>query len=261
LPNLKAVFHAAGTVRYFAQPLMQRGIQVFSAWQANAIPVAEFTAAQIVLSGKGYFRNTAEYRLGMDEGVPFRGPGNFGETVALLGAGQIGRKVVELLRSFQLEVIVFDPFLSEEAARELGVEKVSLGDAFRRGLVVSNHLANVPATVRMIKRGHFESMRSNATFINTGRGATVDQEAVAHVFRERPDLTALLDVLAWGDEDRASRELLFELPNVRLSSHIAGSQGNEVVRMADYMIEEFQRWEQGLPLRFLITAGLLERMA
>jgi phosphoglycerate dehydrogenase-like enzyme len=64
--------------------------------------------------------------------------------VALLGAGQIGRKVIELLRPFHLRVVVFDPFLSEEDAAVLSVERVSLAEAFKQGYVVSNHLANLP---------------------------------------------------------------------------------------------------------------------
>jgi phosphoglycerate dehydrogenase-like enzyme len=261
LPRLRAVFYAAGTVRPFAQPFVERGISVCSAWHANAIPVAEFTVAQILLSNKGYFRNVRENRVELDERIPFRGPGNFELTVGLLGAGQIGRKVIELLQPFSLRVVVFDPFLAEEAAGQLGVEKVSLEEAFQRGFVVSNHLANLAATKELIKGVHFRSMRRNATFINTGRGATVAQNEMAEVLQARPDLTALLDVISHEGCDRVSAEALFSLPNVSISSHIAGSQGCEVVRLADYMIEEFNAWQSGLPLRYAVTAPMMASLA
>ena len=97
LPNLRAVFYAAGSVQSFARPLLERGIIVVSAWQANAVPVSEFTLAQILLATKGYFRNTREFH-GTKTRTAFRGPGSYGEEVALLGAGAIGRRVIALLK-------------------------------------------------------------------------------------------------------------------------------------------------------------------
>ncbi|XHR31101.1 MAG: NAD(P)-dependent oxidoreductase [Chthoniobacteraceae bacterium] len=259
MPKLRAVFFSGGTVRSFVGTALDRGITVCSAWKANAIPVAEFTLAQILLANKGYFRNVEELLIGNPEN-PFTGLGNFGATVALLGAGQIGRKVIDLLRPFHLCVLVFDPFLSEAAAGELGVEKVSLEEAFQRGNVVSNHLANLPATVRMIQGHHLQSMPANATFINTGRGLTVAEDEMVEALKVRQDLTALLDVVA-NEMERNSSAPLVALPNVRVSHHIAGSLGDEVVRMADYMIEEFQRWENGEPLRYAVTKEMLRTMA
>lgn len=141
LPKLRAVFFAAGSVQGFARPYLERGITVVSAWAANAIPVAEYTLAQILLANKGYFRNTREARLQIEEANAFVGAGNFETTVALLGAGQIGRKVIELLRGFALSVVVFDPFLTEAEAARAGVVKVSLEEAFRLGNVTSNYCA------------------------------------------------------------------------------------------------------------------------
>ncbi len=261
MPRLQAVFYAAGSVRNFARPLLERGIVVASSWAANAIPVAEFTLAQILLSMKRYFRNAllASSPAGRSmEGEP-RIPGIFDETVALLGAGMIGRKVIELLKPFELEVVVHDPFLSEEKAAELGVSKVSLKAAFKTAFVVSNHIANLPETRGMIKPEHFESMRPGATFINTGRGATVDEPAMTDVLARRTDLTALLDVTHPEPPEPGSP--LYSLDNVQLSSHIAGSIGNEVMRMADYAIQSFMDWRDGKPLQYGVTLEMLEWMA
>lgn len=259
LPSLKALFYAAGSVRSFARPFLDRGIDIVSAWQANAIPVAEFTLAQILLATKGYFRNARDYRSPIKADTSFRGPGNFGETIALLGAGAIGQKVIELLHPFSLRVVVFDPFLSEGKARDLGVEKVSLEAAFERGCVVSNHLANLPDTEGILRGDLFRRMRPDATFINTGRGITVDEAAMTEVLRSRSDITALLDV-TWP-EPPTEESLLYQLPNVHLSSHIAGSQGDEVIRAADCCIEEFTMWERGEGLRYQVSAQMFDRMA
>jgi phosphoglycerate dehydrogenase-like enzyme len=260
-PKVQAVFYAAGSVRAFAPPLLARGITLVSAWGANAVPVAEFTLAQILLSCKGYFRNSRECRVPecRRTGQVYSGPGVFGEAVALLGAGMIGRKVIELLKPFTLQILVFDPFLSPAQAGELGVEQVSLDEAFARGFVVSNHLANLPETRGMLTGAHFAAMRPHATFINTGRGATVDERALTRVLTERPDLTALLDVT--DPEPPPADSPLYRLPNVQLSSHIAGSLGDEVVRMADYCLEEFLAWQDGRPLRYAVSEAMLATMA
>jgi len=259
LQSLQAVFYAAGSVQAFARPLLERQVVLSSAWRANARPVAEFTLAQILLATKATFQMQRQARPGPDRRSGIRPRGNFGATVALLGAGAIGRQVIELLRPFTLRVVVFDPFLSEPDAAALGVEKVSLEEAFAQGLVVSNHLANLPATVGMLRGEHFALMAENATFINTGRGATVDEPAMIEVLRDRPDLTVLLDVTF--PEPPVKDSPLYTLPNVFLTPHIAGSLGDEVVRMADYAIAEFDRWQQGEPLEHRVDLAMLATMA
>ncbi len=191
--------------------------------------------------------------------MAFRGDGNFDTTVALLGAGMIGKKVIELMKPFRLRAIVFDPFLPQADSDKLVVEKVSLADAFYRGMVVSNHLANVPATRRLLRREHFNAMPENAVFINTGRGATVVETDLADVLRNRPDLTALLDVT--DPEPPNVESPFYDLPNLLLSSHIAGSIGREVTRMADTAIEEFLKWRDEKPLRYAVTREMLDTMA
>jgi len=259
LPSLKMVFYGAGTVQAFARPFLQRGIGVVSAWAANAVPVAEFCLAQILLSTKGFWRNTRELTGPDMWRGGFRGPGNFGETVSLIGLGMISHKLIELLQPIELNVLVVSSHLTKEEAQELGVRKVTMEEAFRQGLVVSNHLANLPHTLGVLHGELFASMRPNATFINTGRGAQVVEEDLIRVLKERPDLTALLDVT--HPEPPVEGSELYTLPNVHLSSHIAGSIGNEVVRMADYVIEEFEAWLAGRPLRYAVTLEMLERMA
>ena len=260
MPNLKTVFYAAGSVRHFAVPLLSRDILVVSAWAANAVPVAQWTVAQILLASKGFFRNTREFRAPQHKATAFSGRGNLDATVSLLGAGQIGRRMVELLRPFETRVLVFDPFLQRENAALLGVEKIeSLAEAFERGRVVYNHLANVPATVGMLREQHFKAMPLDATFINTGRGATVREEELLATLQSRPDLTALLDVT--NPEPPRADSPLWTMPNVCLTSHIAGSIGDEVWRMADFVLEEFDLWRAGLPLRYSVTPAILETMA
>ena len=261
LPDLKAFFYAAGSVRAFAKPFLDKGVVVVSAWAANAVPVSQFALAQILLSLKGYFRNVRETGLPANRGrlIETDAPGAMGETVALLGCGMVGKAVAGLLRPFRLDVLAYDPFLSDGDAAVLGVRTATLEECFAKAYVVSNHLPDLPATRGLLGRDLFAAMRPGSAFINTGRGATVDEAGLAAVLAARPDLTALLDVT--DPEPAPADSPWHALPNARLSSHIAGSNGNEVVRMADYCLEEFRAWRAGRPLRYQVTKKMLDRMA
>lgn len=247
MPKLKAVFYAAGATDYFARPLLKRGIRVFSAWLANAVPVAEFTVAQILLSMKNYFNHTAALKCKENWQRDKIGPGAYGETVALIGAGAISTKVQELLKGYNLNVIVI-PSRKERRT-------ISLEEAFRTAYVVSNHLPNREDNQKVLTKEMFASMRQGATFINTGRGAQVDEEGMCEVLKDRPDLTALLDVTC--PEPPENDSPLYKLPNVHLSAHIAGSWNDEFHRMADYMIEEYNRYVAGEEALYEITEKVL----
>lgn len=262
LPNLRAVFYAAGSVQAFARPFLRRGVRIFSAFAANAVPVAEFTAAQIVLANKGYFQAARLYSAGkLDEARKYAGaaPGNYREAVGVVGAGTIGRLVIEKLRGMGLPVRVFDPFLSDGGAEKLGVKKCGLPTLFSECRVVTNHLANNAQTRGMLDYGLFSKMKTNGTFINTGRGAQVVEKDLARALREEPERTALLDVT---DPEPVPKGSPFTgMPNVFLTPHIAGSMNGEVARMGRYMAEEYGRVESGKAPKYEVTAERLATMA
>lgn len=247
MPSLKAVFYAAGATDGFARPLLARGITLMSAWQANAIPVAEFAAAQIVLALKGFFWNSRELKCKAKWSRENTGPGVFEESVALIGAGAIALKTKELLKNHNVDVFIV-PSRKEKRT-------VSLEEAFRTAFVVSNHLPNRHDNIGVINGEHFRSMRLGAAFVNTGRGAQVNETEMIEALKERPDLTVLLDVTHPEPPEDGSE--LYKLPNVHLSAHIAGSMNKEVIRMADYAIEEFERWRSGEPLLYQISEDML----
>ena len=259
LPSLQAVFYGAGTVQAFARPFLNCGVKVFSAWAANAVPVAEYTVAQIVLANKGFFKTMRYTDRMAANGLTKMHPGNYDVAVGIIGAGMIGKLVIQMLKAYRLEVLVFDPFLPDMKARELGVEKVCLETLFTRCQVVSNHLANNAQTKGMLTGALFEKMRPYATFINTGRGTQVLEEDLIRVLRQRPDLMAILDVT--DPEPPVAGSPLYELPNCILTPHIAGSLGNEVRRMGRYMEEEYDCYLQGKPCRYEVTLEMLETMA
>jgi len=259
-PSLRAVFYSGGSVKGFARPLLERGIQVVGGRSANGIAVAQFCLGQIILACKGYFRNTRECRqAGTRRAGCFAGPGMYGEKVALLGLGAVARELVPLVRRCDLKVLAVDPYLKPAEAADLGVEPVTMEQAFAQAYIVSNHLPNLPELAGVLDRRFFASMRPNATFINTGRGAQVNEADLIAVARERPDLTMLLDVTE-PEPPRPDSPLL-ELPNVQLSSHIAGAINDEVLRQGDFVIGEFERYSTGLPMQHADTLEMLDRLA
>jgi len=244
-PNLKAIFYAAGTVKYFAEPFLKKGIRVFSAACANSVPVAEFATSLIVLANKGFFQAQRTYkwpiwRRGFFKARDYaeRKYGNYGAKVGLLGCGAIGSKVAKLLQSYSLDVSVYDPYLSDEIAVSLGVKKVSIEDVFTNSDVISNHLPDIPETRGLIGYKLFSSMKSTATFINTGRGAQVDEKALNKVLRHNKNMCALLDVSS--HEPLFPWSPLYWRKNVFLSPHIAGSLSNEKNRMVQYIVQAYR---------------------
>lgn len=263
LPNVSAVFYAAGSVQYFARPFIENGIAVFSAWAANGIPVAEYTFAEIILATKGFYQRLHRQSDGAawdnrSVGVDF--PGNYDIKIGIIGAGMIGKMVIERLHTLDnAEILVFDPFLSDENAEKLGVKKVELHTLFEESDVISNHLANNPQTVGMLNADCFDRMKKNATFINTGRGAQVVEDDLIRALIEVPTRAAVLDV-TYPEPPKADSPL-YTVKNVFLTPHIAGSLGNEVHRMAEFMYEEYSAFDKNLPTRYGVTLKMLETMA
>ncbi len=260
MPRLRALFYAASSVQRFARPLLARGVEIYSGYRANGRCVAEMTLGQILLAAKGWFQNARDARLGKEPWhEAFRGPGLFDLPVAILGAGAAGRAVIDLLRPFRCSLLVFDPFLTEADAAALGVTRVSLADAFARGRVVSNHLADKPETRGLLDGPRFADLPEKATFMNTGRPGTVNHEDLAEVFAARPDLTALLDVVETVAPETRAR--LDALPNVWITTHIAGTIGRERLALGDEAIRQFEIWQGGGVPEGRVTEAMLATMA
>jgi len=260
-PNLRAVFYGSGSIRKFTtKAFWDRNIVISSAYAANAVPVAEYTLSVILLSLKHFWRFSREARKGNgwgDHTRPVRGAYN--ATVGIVSCGMVARKTLELLRPFDVERIVYCPFLSADEADKLGVRRCTLQEVFRLADVVSLHTPELPETRGMITRAHFASMKQNATFINTARGAIVRQQEMIEVLRSRPDLTAVLDVT--DPEPPEPGCPLLAMPNVVITPHIAGSMGSEINRLGRYMVDELRRYLAGEPLKWQITRELAAQLA
>ncbi|MER6994615.1 hydroxyacid dehydrogenase [Streptomyces sp. NPDC000410] len=261
-PRLRAVVHAAGSVKHHITPACwDRGMTVASAAAANALPVAEYTLGAILFANKRVLhtrRRYREVRAAHDWHHEFEGAGNYGRTVGVVGASRIGRRVIELLRPFDLRVLLHDPYVDDAEAARLGVEAVPLDVLCARSDIVTVHAPEVPATRGMIDARRLALMPDGATLINTSRGSLVDQEALLpEVTSGR--LSAVLDVTE--PEVPPADSPLYDLPNVLLTPHIAGSLGRELHRMADLALDEVERFARGLPFADPVEPSALDRSA
>lgn len=254
-PNLKGVFYSAGSVKDFAKEFLNCGIKIYSAWQANAVPVAEYTFAQIILALKGFFtvQHTHSYEDRNNR------TGVFDAKIGICGAGAIGRLVANRLKTIDCEVYIFDKYLSEKEIEALGGKKASLEYIFENCDVISNHLANVPELINIFDYSLFSKMKPYSTFINTGRGAQVIETDLAKAMLEDSTKTALLDVTE--PEPIEKDNPLGKLKNVIITPHIAGSLSNECKRMSEYMIDEFERVISNKPPLYEVTLSMLDTMA
>ncbi|MFI6661652.1 hydroxyacid dehydrogenase [Streptomyces sp. NPDC050523] len=260
-PGLRAVLHSAGSVKGFTTPeVWRRGIEVSSAAAANAIPVAEYTLAMILLAGKDVLGARDRLRTGRAfpgwDVVP--GVGNHGLRVGVVGASRVGRRLLDLLRPFDLSPSLTDPYVDEAGAAALGVPLLTLDDLLRTSGIVTVHAPATPETHHLIGRRELGLMSDGAVLINTARGALVDHEALTAELRTGR-LTAILDVT--DPEPLPPDSPLYDLPNAFVTPHLAGSQGNEVARLGGVVAEEAGRFVRGEALAYAVDPGMLEKEA
>ncbi len=262
-PRLEAVFYGAGSLRGFmTEAFWERGITITSSYAANAVPVAEFCAAGLILGLKQAPFFMSRLAGGCREDFSQGGTtihGAYGSTVGLVSLGMIGKHVLKLMKNYDVNILVYSQSMTAERAREEGVESVSLEELFRRSDAISIHTANLPETRGMIRGELIGSMKPHAVLINTSRGAVIEEERMIDVLKERPDLTAMLDVT--DPEPPADGSPLYTLPNVFLTPHIAGSLERECRRMGQYAIDDCRRYLAGKPLAYGIDKKTFERMA
>ncbi|KKC31415.1 2-hydroxyacid dehydrogenase [Devosia psychrophila] len=262
-PNLKLIAHAAGTVKFTLDPAVyEAGIRVTHAADANAVPVAEYTLAAILFANKRVFELRDRYRADpgrrstyalMDEPI-----GNYHRTVGLVGASRIGRRVAKMLAGFDFTVLLSDPFVTRGDPVLAGAELVDLDTLMARSDVVSVHAPSLPETRAMIGARQFKLMKHGAGFINTARGAVVDEAAmIAELQTGR--IHAVIDVT--DPEIPEAGSPLYSLPNVFLTPHLAGAVGTERLRLGQLAIEEVERFVAGKAMEFEIEPALLERLA
>jgi phosphoglycerate dehydrogenase-like enzyme len=260
MPSLRLIAHAAGSVKHHLDDAVwRRGITVSSAASANARPVAEYTRAMVMLACKRVFVRAAEYPTkGWPDNQTRLGTGYVRRTVGIIGASRIGKLTMELLRRYDMRLLLHDPYASPELATEFGADLVSLDELCERSDVVSVHAPELPETRRLLDDRRLSLMRDGTVLINTARGSLVDTDAlVAHCRTGRID--AILDVTE--PEPLPGDHPLLHLPNVMVTPHLAGAQGSEIALLGEYAVAEVRRFFAGEPLHGKVELDDLSTVA
>lgn len=260
-PRLKISAHAAGSVKaYVTDAVWKRGITVTSVSYAIAVDVAHATLGLMVIGRKNIMEMAANAAAGHWGPRPGqRKPDDLrGSVVGIIGAGHVGRKVMDLLRHFEVEVLLADPFVDSAGAKGLGARKVELDELFRTSDIVSLHAPDIPETKNMVDAERLASMKTGAIFINTARGRSVDETALVAELR-RGRIWAFLDVTEPEPPEAGSP--LYGCPNLTLMPHIAGSIGRARAELGRAAVRELVRHFAGQPPLYPVTAEDLFRMA
>ena len=263
MPRLKLIAHLAGSVKGIVDPsAFERGIAVVNAADANAIPVAEYTLAAILLGNKRALPLRELYRRERRSLKPLRDRvreiGNYRKTIGIVGASRIGRRVITLLAPFDFTILLYDPYVSVLDAIALGVRSVDLDTLVASSDVVTIHAPATAETHHLIDGRRLALMRDGTLLINTARPSLIDQDALVETL-QTGRIDAFLDVT--DPEPLPADSPLYDLPNVVLTPHVAGAAGTEVQRLSDLILDELERYAAGAPLRYALRAPELESQA
>ncbi|MSU88015.1 hydroxyacid dehydrogenase [Rhodobacteraceae bacterium 2CG4] len=240
LPALRLIAHGAGTLRTIVDPaLFDLGIRATNSACANAVPVAEFTLSWILRWNKRLPQFEAAYKastacFAARGEAPYQRIGNIGKTIGVIGASRVGRKLMQLLQSFDLDVALYDPLLAASEFPALGARRADL-DAVMAADIVSVNAPLLPETRHMIGAAQLARMTDGALLINTARGGLVDHDALLAELRSGR-ISAVLDVTE--PEPLPEGSPFLALDNCWLTPHVAGSLGTEIHRMTDSVISE-----------------------
>jgi phosphoglycerate dehydrogenase-like enzyme len=258
-PLLQAMAHMGSSVgRFVSDALWERGIQVTSTGPALALDVAETTLGLMIVGMKRIWPLGQHVRDGgWRESAYWPSRELHGKTVGIVGASNVGRHVIELLHSFGVQVLLYDPYVSEEGAEELGAEKVEMDDLVVRADVVSLHAPAKPETHHLLSTEHLAMMKDDALLVNTARGTLIDEVALIKELA-KGRFFAFLDVT--DPEPPAADSLLRQLDNVVVTPHLAGCI-EDCSRMGEMAAEELRRFFAGEPPLYRVAPDMMTRIA
>ena len=259
-PNLKLVVHAAGSVKpIVTDALWARGIRVCASTRPLGIGVAETALGFAISASKNFYQlNNDIHNGGYSEHYS-----NVKElyelNVGVVSAGFVGRHFIKLMNNFGVNILVYDPFLTEEGAAALGCKKVEFTELLKESDILSIHAPSIPETNKMFNRETLALMKKDAVLINTARGSIVDEEALYEHMKAGNLKYACLDV--YDPEPILPENPLRTLPNVIMTPHIAGLATNGKLRIGVHAAEEIERFLKGEKMLCEVTEDMLATIA
>ena len=253
LPALKCVAHAAGSVKpIVSDALWDRGVAVMSSAKVLGMGVAE-TALGYTIAG---VKNLFNVSRSLHEGGWHEAYDDIREMfeikIGVVGGGMAGSHYMKLLSMFDVELLLYDPFIDEEDAKKrFNARKVSLDELLKESDVVSIHAPSIPETHHMFNAETLKMMKPDATLINTARGSIIDEKALYEHMKAGNLKYACIDV--FDPEPPAADNPLRTLPNCILSPHLAGLTHNGLLRIGSHCAAEIERFVNGEPMETATT--------
>ena len=258
-PRLRAIGHAAGTVKTrVPKSAFGRGIRVYSAAPRIAQSVGEYVLACIL----SLLRRLPQFHAMMREGKwktedGMKGHELAGNTVGIVSASSTARELLKLLAPFHVKVLLYDPYLSEEKARELHVTRATLEQVMRCP-IISVHAPSLPSTRGMITKELLALIPDGAIFINSSRATVLDEQALLAELKTGRFMAAL-DVFA--QEPLPAESPFRQLDNVLLTPHVAGASVQGHLALMQAVVEDILRGMRGEPTKYEVHERMWETMA
>ena len=257
-PNLKFVMHAAGSVKpIVSDDLWSRGIRVCASTKPLGEGVAETTLGFAIAACKNFFELNDIIHNGGYEKINVKEL--YEINIGVISAGFVGRHFIKLLQNFGVNVMLYDPFVTEERANEMGCTKATLEEVLRAADVLSIHAPSIPETNHMINKDTLAMMKKDAILINTARGSVVDENALYEHMKAGNLKYACLDV--YDPEPILPENPLRTLKNVIMTPHIAGLAANGQLRIGAHCVEEIKRYLKNEVLTCEVSEDMLKNMA
>lgn len=257
---VRLIAHSAGTVKSLVPvEAVERGLRVTHANQSLAESVAEFTVGTIITARRQVIPSVARMKAGEGRVPLTRMRELGGSTVGIIGASQIGRRVMRLLAPWELTLLLYDPYCPPAVAAEHGATLVGLDELLRRGDIVTLHAPVTPETLGMLGAAEFGAMKEGALFVNTARGRLIDHDALLAALRSGR-IDAWLDVTD-PTEPLPADSPFFALENCVVTPHMAAITVEARQRQSRYTVEEIVRFLRGEPLHYEVTLARWEIMA
>jgi D-3-phosphoglycerate dehydrogenase len=220
----------------------KKGIVVMNAPGGNTITTAEHTFSLMCAMARQIPQATASMREGKWEKKRFMGVELFNKTLGVIGIGNIGSQVARRAQAFVMNVIAYDPFLSEEKAKDMGVEKVDLEELYRRSDFITIHTPITAETRNMINKDTIKIMKNGVRIINCARGGIVNEKDLYDALVEGKVAGAALDVF---EKEPVENNPLLTLDSVISTPHLGAAtkeaQENVAIaiaeQIADYLVQ------------------------
>ncbi|QGX99985.1 phosphoglycerate dehydrogenase [Roseovarius faecimaris] len=235
--NLKVIARAGiGTDNIDKDAASKKGVIVMNTPFGNMITTAEHAIAMMFAVARQIPEASASTHAGKWEKSKFMGVELTSKTLGVIGAGNIGGIVCDRARGLKMKVIAYDPFLSQDKADKMGVEKVELDELLARADFITLHVPLTDQTRNILSRENLEKTKKGVRIINCARGGLVDEEALAEMLQSGHVAGAAFDVFS---VEPATENPLFNLPNVVVTPHLGAAtteaQENVALQVAEQM--------------------------